>query len=325
MGDFVSGDFVPTPSYLFVDITNSFAASKKVDSPSFRFQIVSFCCCSVFTALLQTIIVFVAASVVVAAIVAVVAAIAIATDVVAAAFIAAVVSSAVAVVAVAVVAAAIDVVASHVTVIFTAAVVFTIVSAVALAAVTTHVIVAATAASAAASAAIVVSFFHTFSAFNARTEESFFLFLHCCRNLGRLGRITGLDPAEPLFQSMPEFVRLDPGDADFVDAIHTDAKSILMFGYGMEQPVGHLDFYPNGGTDQPGCSLIDLPVSLDSMVDDTDRSVDSVKRHLVRRKNRTTNSNETFDYLLNCSRSLAATPAPSTSTSNRSVRTPTNA
>ena len=50
------------------------------------------------------------------------------------------------------------------------------------------------------------------------------------RGLGKLGRISGLDPAEPLFQSMPEFVRLDPGDADFVDVIHTDARSILMFG-----------------------------------------------------------------------------------------------
>ena len=50
------------------------------------------------------------------------------------------------------------------------------------------------------------------------------------RGVGKLGRISGLDPAEPLFQNMPEFVRLDPGDAEFVDAIHTDAKSILMFG-----------------------------------------------------------------------------------------------
>ncbi len=126
---------------------------------------------------------------------------------------------------------------------------------------------------------------------------------------------------------MPEFVRLDPGDADFVDAIHTDAKSILMFGYGMEQPVGHLDFYPNGGTDQPGCSLIDLPVSLDSMVDDTDRSVDSVKRHLVsRRTNINSNSYlQNFELFSSCCRSLAATPGPSTSTSSRSVRTPTNA
>lgn len=46
----------------------------------------------------------------------------------------------------------------------------------------------------------------------------------------KLGRITALDPAQPLFQGMPNFVRLDPGDADFVDVIHTDAKSFLMGG-----------------------------------------------------------------------------------------------
>ena len=45
-----------------------------------------------------------------------------------------------------------------------------------------------------------------------------------------LGRISGLDPAEPLFQGMPHFVRLDPTDAIFVDIIHTDAKSILYGG-----------------------------------------------------------------------------------------------
>ena len=45
-----------------------------------------------------------------------------------------------------------------------------------------------------------------------------------------LGRISGLDPAEPLFQGMPHFVRLDPTDALFVDVIHTDAKSIIYGG-----------------------------------------------------------------------------------------------
>ncbi|XP_065569009.1 pancreatic triacylglycerol lipase-like isoform X2 [Artemia franciscana] len=77
-----------------------------------------------------------------------------------------------------------------------------------------------------------------------------------------LGRITGLDPAEPYFQYMPAFVRLDETDAQFVDAIHTDAKSILLLGYGMVQPVGHVDFYPNSGRQQPGCSLVDIPLTL---------------------------------------------------------------
>ncbi|XP_067140228.1 pancreatic lipase-related protein 2-like [Centruroides vittatus] len=68
-----------------------------------------------------------------------------------------------------------------------------------------------------------------------------------------LGRITGLDPAEPYFQYMPPMVRLDETDAEFVDVIHTDSNSILLLGFGMEQPCGHVDFYPNNGRNQPGC------------------------------------------------------------------------
>ncbi|XP_037599901.1 pancreatic lipase-related protein 2 isoform X2 [Cebus imitator] len=71
---------------------------------------------------------------------------------------------------------------------------------------------------------------------------------------GRVGRITGLDPAEPCFQGTPEEVRLDPSDAMFVDVIHTDAAPIVpSLGFGMSQKVGHLDFFPNGGKQMPGC------------------------------------------------------------------------
>ncbi|XP_057318075.1 pancreatic triacylglycerol lipase-like [Microplitis mediator] len=71
---------------------------------------------------------------------------------------------------------------------------------------------------------------------------------------GEVGRITGLDPAEPNFQGMPSHIRLDWTDAQLVDVIHTDGKSIFFLGYGMSQPCGHLDFYPNNGKEQPGCT-----------------------------------------------------------------------
>ncbi|TKC35522.1 hypothetical protein EI555_010890, partial [Monodon monoceros] len=94
---------------------------------------------------------------------------------------------------------------------------------------------------------------------------------------GQLGRITGLDPAGPLFNGRPPEDRLDPGDAQFVDVIHSDIdgnipcgsvtthtvtprlpKSLPLGGLscralGYREPLGNIDFYPNGGLDQPGC------------------------------------------------------------------------
>uniref|UniRef100_A0A146MBK9 Pancreatic triacylglycerol lipase n=2 Tax=Lygus hesperus TaxID=30085 RepID=A0A146MBK9_LYGHE len=67
---------------------------------------------------------------------------------------------------------------------------------------------------------------------------------------GLLMRVTGLDPAGPLFSYNDE-ERLKPSSAGFVDVIHTCGKGLGFFG-----DLGHVDFYPNQGTaGQPGCSL----------------------------------------------------------------------
>ncbi|KAJ8935339.1 hypothetical protein NQ318_016632 [Aromia moschata] len=52
------------------------------------------------------------------------------------------------------------------------------------------------------------------------------------------GRITGLDPALPLFATLNNDWKLDPSDAQFVDVIHTSAGT-----FGKIEPTGHADFY----------------------------------------------------------------------------------
>lgn len=74
---------------------------------------------------------------------------------------------------------------------------------------------------------------------------------HACGFAGKtikINRISGLDPAGPLFKNTAASNRLDKSDAFFVDNIHTDL--IL----GIQQSIGHKDFFPNGGQFQPGCS-----------------------------------------------------------------------
>ena len=39
----------------------------------------------------------------------------------------------------------------------------------------------------------------------------------------------------------------------FVDVIHSNAKPLVDMGAGLYEPCGHVDFYPNGGQEQPGC------------------------------------------------------------------------
>ncbi|CAL8078642.1 unnamed protein product [Orchesella dallaii] len=70
----------------------------------------------------------------------------------------------------------------------------------------------------------------------------------------KLGRITGLDPANAGFDTVDGNIPadstklLDRSDADFVDIIHCDSSNA-----GSTMIAGHADFYPNGGKIQPGC------------------------------------------------------------------------
>jgi len=63
-----------------------------------------------------------------------------------------------------------------------------------------------------------------------------------------LGRVTGLDPAGPLFTGAKGNI-LAPADASFVDAIYSDMGNL-----GNTQALAQVNFYPNGGAHpQPGC------------------------------------------------------------------------
>lgn len=73
-----------------------------------------------------------------------------------------------------------------------------------------------------------------------------------------INRITGLDPASPLFEGYEANDRLDPSDAQFVDVIHSNGDGVLRGGFGSLQPMGHVDFYPNGGRVQVGCNSVIL-------------------------------------------------------------------
>ncbi|KAL0870630.1 hypothetical protein ABMA27_005590 [Loxostege sticticalis] len=65
---------------------------------------------------------------------------------------------------------------------------------------------------------------------------------------GRVARITGLDPAGPLWNTNSN--RLNRNNAVYVEAIHTDGGTT---GLGIGSAVANADFFPNGGTSQPGC------------------------------------------------------------------------
>lgn len=67
----------------------------------------------------------------------------------------------------------------------------------------------------------------------------------------KVDRITGLDPAGPIYQTIAPSRRLDKTDATFVDIIHTNMGIAGYYG-----SLGHVDFFPNCGVIQPGCLQI---------------------------------------------------------------------
>lgn len=65
-----------------------------------------------------------------------------------------------------------------------------------------------------------------------------------------LGAIVALDAAFPLFSINSPDARLNVDDALYVQSIHTNAGNL-----GFDEPIGHGNFYPNGGRSQPGCGI----------------------------------------------------------------------
>ncbi|GLV44425.1 uncharacterized protein CBL_10229 [Carabus blaptoides fortunei] len=91
-----------------------------------------------------------------------------------------------------------------------------------------------------------------------------------------IDRITGLDPASPLFKLnhfRDKRKKLDVTDARYVDVIHTDGSPVFTDGFGLLEPVGHVDFFPNGGREQPGCNDVKGSVVVSHFEKSLDRDI----------------------------------------------------
>ena len=95
--------------------------------------------------------------------------------------------------------------------------------------------------------------------------------------LGKVPRLTGLDPAYPCYELLGPEGRVDKTDAELVQILHTNSgwlwEGCLSFKVMrsldhcklalnacnciyllVQEPLGHVDFYPAGGSHQPGCT-----------------------------------------------------------------------
>ena len=57
----------------------------------------------------------------------------------------------------------------------------------------------------------------------------------------------------PWFDLVSEDHRIQSTDADFVDIIHTNSGNLIVGDLSFPDPLGQVDFYPNGGSHQNGC------------------------------------------------------------------------
>ena len=65
-----------------------------------------------------------------------------------------------------------------------------------------------------------------------------------------LGKIVGIDPAGPLFDTDDPKGRLTSSSAKYTECIHSG------YPYGILQPICQADFYVNRGSNQPNCDTI---------------------------------------------------------------------
>ena len=105
---------------------------------------------------------------------------------------------------------------------------------------------------------LLVAKYKLFQMENSKSEGSFYFRSIYPNLIYFFFRITGLDPAGPNFFPPVYEKPLSPSDGRFVDTIQSDN-----FFIGTSVPLGHVSFFPNNGTVQPGCA----PFKLNSVFD----------------------------------------------------------
>jgi len=70
----------------------------------------------------------------------------------------------------------------------------------------------------------------------------------------KIARVTGLDVAQQYFDSHLAEDTISPNDAKLVDIMHTNSGDVGAGFASTLEPIGMVDFYPNGGFNMPGCT-----------------------------------------------------------------------